>query len=509
MSAGEDVSAGALLRRSAETWPNRVAVIDGSETPLSYRDLDRRATGIAEALRRRGLVPGSRLAILSGNCIDYAALIFGAARAGVVLVHLSLRASGQELGSLLRRGGARMLLLGPAAPDAANFADSVEGLAVHRLAELRDSGYDGQIEADHDEPRSDLPYAMTFTGGTTGMPKGVIVSHRGRAGQARIIAQAFGMHADDVIAVATPMFHVAGLFVWFQPAIAAGATCVLLGAWDVNIFADMVERHRVTATMLVPTQLIDLLRRGQALDRQLASLQRIVYAGAPMPRAVLEELLQRFPWIEFIENYGQSELGAVTVRRGADLPAKAGSVGRALPGLELAVMRPDGTQAPHGEAGELVCRGGNQLLAYDGDAAASAALYPYGGNWLATGDIATIDHDGFVTLVDRAKDMIICGGENIYPAEIENALHRHGDVAECAVVGQADGRLGEVPVAFVVLRAGGKASADDFIAFCLGQLPRYKRPRTVHFVDSLPKTAIGKIQKNQLREALATGSFHV
>lgn len=508
MNAKTDTTAGALLAEAAENFPDHVALHDAHERGLrlrlTYAELDRQATAMAHWLVRNELGAGRRIAILSTNCATYAVLVFAAARAGAVVVHLSLRANGAEMGQVLLRSGAEMLLTGPGAPtdrELERWAPGLPRMALSQLAELA-----GELPATGalPTPDSSAPFAMTFTGGTTGVPKGVLVNHRARAGQARIIAEAFELQSDDVVAVATPMFHVAGQFVWFQPAVAACATCVLLGAWQVEAFLQAVMRYRVTAVMLVPTQLIDLLRRGDDLEARMASMKRVVYAGAPMPGAVLDELLRRLPWIEFIENYGQSELGAVTVRRGADLPAKAGSVGRALPHLDVAIMRPDGSLAAPGEAGELVCRGDNHLLAYDSDPEATAALFPYGNDWLATGDVAVMDADGFVTLVDRAKDMIICGGENIYPVEIENVLHGHEAVSECAVVGQADARLGEVPVAFVVRRDGASTSETDLTDFCLNVLPRHKRPRSVQFLSSLPKTAVGKIQKNLLREQLTS-----
>lgn len=509
MTGTEDITAGALLAQAAQFQPDGVALIEalepgmepGMDKRITYAALDSYATTIACWLVQEGLGPGSRIAILSGNCATYAALVFAAARAGTIAIHLSLRASGAEMGQLLSRCGAEILFFGPDVPDQTEMEQCAPGIRRMTFSALVEAAQEASATAALPLLDAAEPYAITFTGGTTGVPKAVLVNHRGRAGQARTIAEAFGLGTDDVVAIATPMFHVAGQFVWFQPAIAACASCVLLGRWDIEGFLQAVSRHQVTAVMLVPTQLIDLLRRGRDLEARMASLKRIVYAGAPMPPAVLDELLLRLPWIEFVENYGQSELGAVTVRRGSDLPAKAGSVGKALPNLKVAVMRQDGGLASPGEPGELVCRGDNHLLAYDSDPVATAALYPYGDGWLATGDVAVIDADGFVTLVDRAKDMIISGGENIYPVEIENVLHRHEAVSECAVVGRADARLGEVPVAFVVRRDDCAVSTEELIAYCLEVLPRHKRPRDVLFLDALPKTAVGKIQKNLLRDA--------
>ena len=419
------------------------------------------------------------------NGADYAALYFGSARAATVLMNLSLRSAPNEIRETLAVSRARRLFHDGAGMDA-EIPDHRFGAPFPRCLDRIDT------------LSPDDPFCITYTGGTTGKARGVLVSHRARAGQAHAIAKAFGFTSDDVVCVSTPMAHVAGLFVCFQPAIAAGATCVLLPRWEAGAFLDQGERHGVTATVMVPTQLIDVMAHETFRPERLRALQRVVYAGAPMPASVLDRLMEALPWVEFIENYGQSELGALTVRRGADLPAKMGSIGRIIDGVELAVFRPDGTRAAPGEVGELCCRGPNALLCYDGEPEATQALYKFGADWVATGDAATCDEDGFYTLVERLRDMIVRGGENIYPAEIENALFGHPAVAECAVIGVPDNRLGEVPAAFVVPAAD--ADAQRLIAFCETRLARHKVPRIVRFVDELPKTAVGKVRKNILRD---------
>jgi fatty-acyl-CoA synthase len=319
------------------------------------------------------------------------------------------------------------------------------------------------------------------------------------------VAAAFGFKARDIVCVSTPMAHVAGLLVCFVPAMAVGACCVLQPRWDAGLFFDLVEQHAVTASLMVPTQLYDILAHDEFAARRLASVQRIVYAGAPMPAALLARLMDQLPWIEFIENYGQSELGALTVRRGADLPAKAGSIGRAIDGIDIAVLGRDGGVVADGQPGELCCRGVNLLLGYDRDPAATAALRKYGPDWLATGDAAIRDADGFYTLIDRIRDIVISGGENIYPSEVEAVLRAHPAVADCAVFGVPDARLGEVPVAHVILAKGGSVDAAALIAHCAGGLARYKTPRSIRIVTGLPRTAIGKVQKNRLRDEYPTG----
>jgi fatty-acyl-CoA synthase len=457
----------------------------------SYAELDAAADAVARAIGAAGLSKGDRIAVLSQNSLDSAAMYFGSAGAGTVLIHLSRRSAEDEIRQILGQSGARLLF-----HDGVSLETDIP--KVRFGEEFAAFAADSRSAIDIDLSPDD-PFCITYTGGTTGRPRGVLVSHRARAGQARAIAKAFGITGEDVVCVSTPMAHVAGLFVCFQPAIAVGATCVLLERWDAGLFLDNAEAHGVTATVMVPTQLIDLLAHEAFRPERLAALRRVVHAGASMPPPVLARLMGTLPWVEFIENYGQSELGALTVRRGVDLPAKAGSIGRAIKGVGLAVLGADGMPVAVGEVGELCCRGSNALLGYDGEPDATEALYKYGGSWVATGDAAHRDKDGFYFLVERLRDMIIRGGENIYPVEIENVLFGHPDVAECAVIGISHPRLGEVPVAYVVRKAGAAAGEATLIDHCAAHLARHKKPAVIHFIDELPKTAVGKIRKNVLR----------
>ena len=317
---------------------------------------------------------------------------------------------------------------------------------------------------------------------------------------AETIAASFGLAPDDVICISTPLFHVAGLLVWFQPAVSVGATCVLQNVWEAGDFMGLAETHHVTAVMMVPTQIIDLLGHPAFDPDRLKTVRCIAYAGAPMPPAVLEEAREALPWIEFIENYGQSELGSVTVRRGRELPDKAGSVGKAISSVETAIIVSAGTFADCGQPGELCVRGPGALLEYLNDPEETASLYKYGDGWVATGDIAQIDAEGFVTLVDRVRDVIISGGANLFPTEIENALYQHPAVEVCAVFAIPDARLGEVPATHVVCRNGLQVTEQELVDFCATRLSGHKQPRIVKLVDALPRTAVGKIRKNALRQ---------
>ena len=496
----EIILAGTLLGNAAAAVPGRLAVIDPQKS-LDYGALDRTADAVARALVRHGVAKGDRIAVLARNGVDFARLFFGAARAGAVLVTLSARNSAAEIHEIVERTRARLLFHDDALDDGLDLAVPAVrfGEDFDRFAQT--GGPEGAPRA----VRPDDPLCITFTGGTTGAPRGVLVSHRSRCAVAAGVAAAFGFSGRDIVCVSTPMAHVAGLLVCFVPAMAVKASCVLQPRWSAGLFFDLVERHAVTASLMVPTQLYDILAHEEFAARRLGSLQRIVYAGAPMPAALLARLMDQLPWIEFIENYGQSELGAVTVRRGADLPAKAGSIGRAIDGVDIAVLGADGNTVADGQPGELCCRGVNLLLGYDRDPAATAALRKYGPDWLATGDVAVRDRDGFYTLIDRIRDIVISGGENIYPSEVESVLRDHPAVADCAVFGVPDARLGEVPVAHVILAEGGSVSAAGLIAHCAAGLARHKTPRSIRIVTGLPRTAIGKVRKNRLRDEYPSG----
>ncbi len=503
--------AGEILRLAAARFPDKAALIDG-ERRLSYREFDRAANRAANALIALGLAKGSRIAIVSPNSIEFAILYFGAARAGVIAAMPSTRATVQDLAYMLDKIGAEALFFSGTLAGTIGAARKPVASLKHAIALGPVAGaagpsipFESFIALGDDAPpdvRLDLddPLAMTFTGGTTGFPKGVLVTHRARYATVVTCNVEFGLDERDVVLVATPMFHAAGLFVWFKPAVMLGCTCVLMAGWDAGRFVGIVERHAVTGTLLVPTQLADLAADERFSAERLKTLRHINYAGAPMPLALFDRLRAALPDVAFTENYGQSETGPMTIRRAFHPHDKRTSVGRPAHNIEARVVDAGGRDVPPGVVGEIVTRGPHVLREYWGDPEQTAALFRSGDGWLWTGDLGVRDADGFISLIDRSKDMIIAGGENIYPAEIENALYEHEAVAECAVFGIPDDRWGEVPAAHVVLHGGVRLGEDVLIAFLESRVARHKRPRVVRFVESLPKTAVGKIQKNLIRE---------
>jgi acyl-CoA synthetase (AMP-forming)/AMP-acid ligase II len=502
---------GEILRRSATRAPDKIAVI-GGDRQISYRALDAASDRAAGALAALGLAKGARAAILAPNVFEYPILYFGAARAGVILANLSTRATATDLAYMLRKTGVEVLFFWH--DYAANVTQACRDVpGVRHLVAIGAGSpagpgtmtFDGFMALGSGAPPAIAlaetdPLSMTFTGGTTGFPKAVLSTHKARAATVATCVAEFGLAERDALIVATPMYHAAGLYVWFQTGIMLGCTCVLQAQWDPRFFADLVERHRATAVLLVPAQLAQLMNDPDFSASRLATLRHINYAGAPMPPALLDRLMAALPQVGFTENYGQSETGGpIAVRRPSHPPAVRGSVGLPAHNVETRIVDIDGNEVPPGVVGEIVTRGDNLLAGYWDEPEQTAALFKSGGGWLWTGDLGMRDENGFITLVDRSKDMIVSGAENIYPTELENALLKHPAVAECAAFGMPDDRWGEVPAAHVVLHPGTAVSEEDLIAFVADQIARFKRPRLIKLVEHLPKTAMGKVQRGVIR----------
>jgi acyl-CoA synthetase (AMP-forming)/AMP-acid ligase II len=339
---------------------------------------------------------------------------------------------------------------------------------------------------------------LIYTSGTTGRPKGVMLDHANVLATAELIVAWFEMTEETRSLLVLPLFHVNGVMVSVVSPLLAGGTTYIAERFDAATFWTTVQRARPTFFSAVPTIYALLVSQpGEQADTK--NLRYVICGAAPMPRELIGEFEQRFG-VPVVEGYGLSECTVVCTANPVHGVRKAGSVGLALPGVEVGVVDPAGQLLPAGQAGEVVVRGPNVMRGYLGRPAESAEVLR--GGWLHTGDVGRFDDAGYLTLVDRVKDLIIRGGENIYPKEIEDVLYAHPAVLEAAVVGRPDAVFGEQPVAFVALRPGRSAVPDELIEHCLGSLARYKVPREVYLETVLPKNAIGKIAKPTLRERL-------
>lgn len=509
---------GEILAYWARQTPHRPAIL-GAGGEVSFAALDRRANRFTHALLGLGLGPGARIVIMSRNRAEYPAIHFGAARCGHVLVHVSPRYTPAELAFVLEQTNAA-LLIGDAGALGVFAAARGDLAAPPRVIALDDGnagdhpGFTDFVAGQPDSApavtiEADDAFSVTYTGGTTGDPRGAVASHAGRLLSARAGVEDFGLEARDIVAVTTPLCHAAGLFTWYQSAAMAGAAAVLMAKWDAGEFIAVVGKHRITAAFVVPAQLIMLLDCPDFDARRLASLRLLAIGGAPSSTELIARAEAAMPGCTLLRAYGSTESGHLTCQHPADRTGVAESVGRPGRHIEIAVLDRRGKPVAPGEVGEIATRGRHNMLAYFDDPAATANYFRSADGWGWTGDMATVDANGFITLVGRRDDVIISGGMNIYPAELEKVLARHEAIAECAVFAVADTLWGEVPAAAVVRHAGAKATETELTAFCARNIAPFKCIKSVIFMDDLPRTAAGKPRRHVLRkrhaEAMPTG----
>ncbi len=500
---------GDILENAAARAPDKTAVICGDEQ-FSYGELDARANQFANALMAADLARGHNVAIMSANQLNYLEIFFGAAKSGGVLAHLSARFSPEELAAVINRTDVEAIFVH------ANLLENVLAIRDQVPVLKRVIVFGGEAEVEGVEAYKDFlgdapdtkpdvaiadsdAYCITYTGGTTGFPKGAVVSHASRVIGSVRAAREMDIEDTDIICCSSPLFHIAGLQIWMQTGILLGLTCVLMPAWDPKVFMDLCEKHGITAAFMVPTQINGIISHPEFSKEQLKTLRYMNFGASPTSEAQLRRQMEILPNVTWQEQYGQTEAGNLTVRPVAANLEKPESVGKAYSDLDLAILGADDRPLPAGEIGEVASRGTNVMMHYYKQPEETEAAFTADG-WIRTGDVGFLDEDGFLFLVDRSKDMIISGGENVYPTEIEGVLYQHDAVNECAVFGIPDDHWGELPAAHIVLGVGQTVTEEELINFCADRMARHKRPRMIKFVDSLPKTAVGKIQKNAIRE---------
>ena len=508
-----DVTVGDLLREAAERWPARIALIEGhadgtSGRRWSHRELLDRCEQVATALGRR-FVPGERIAVWAPNAPEWVVMEYAAALAGLVLVTVNPGYVARELDYVLRQSGASGLFLvkehrgNPMAAIASAVAPNIPGLRAVIDIENEAALLEGTDEgAELPDVRPGDAAQIQYTSGTTGFPKGVVLSHRSLANNARHYYAVLGLSEGATTMAMTPLFHTTGCSMAVLGAIQAGSPLVVLRQFAADAALDLIEREGVVATLGVPTMLIAMLAAQKAKPRDLSNLKIIACGGAMVAPELVREFKDLFG-VSFHIAYGQTESSPLLtlIRPSDSFVDGTTTIGRPMPSTDIGIFDPAGDRVLGcGEIGEIRARSYAVMIGYHNDPDATAKTVDSDG-WLHTGDLGTMDDRGFVTITGRVKDMIIRGGENLFPAEIENVLLEHPAVAEVAVVGVPDDLMGEEVAAFIRLTPGAALDCATLKAHCRERMAAQKTPEHWIAVEAWPMTGSGKIQKFALRDS--------
>jgi acyl-CoA synthetase (AMP-forming)/AMP-acid ligase II len=510
----------AMAAATAEQGGDRLAVADG-DTRLTWAELHDEARTFGAALVASGVEPGDRVALWAPNSAEWIVAALGLFSAGAVLIPVNTRFKGAEAADILARSRARALVTvtdflgtdylallagtgtdlpdlqtivvaqGPAPGDAVPW----DGFRARATDTTR-----AEVDRRRAAVRADDPSDILFTSGTTGTPKGVVMTHGRTLCVATDWVAMTGLGPDDRYLMVNPYFHMFGLKAGILACVAAGATMYPEPVFDVDRVLRRVADERITVLPGAPTLYQSILSSPDRDRYDLSSLRVAVTGAADIPVELIRRIVDELPFPTVVSGYGLTEGGTASATDLGDDPETiATTVGRARPGFEIRIVGDGDTDFPAGETGEILLRGPSVMTGYLDDPDATAqALSPEG--WLRTGDLGVLDERGNLRIVGRSKDMFIVGGFNAYPAEIENRLLGHPDVQQAAVIGIPDERLGEVGMAFVVTRSGRPAAGAEILAWCRDQMANYKVPRAIEIVDELPVNATGKIEKNVLRE---------
>jgi long-chain acyl-CoA synthetase len=497
------VALDALVGQTAKTAPDRIAVIDG-ERQLSYAGLDDLINRVAAAMQANGLKPRDVISICALSSIEYVATFLGALRAGVAVAPLAPSSTPRDFAAMLKDSGARILFMdqGTAAAMGAS-ADVALRVALDDSAWGRP--FSAWCAAPGTKPKPvtidpDSTFNIIYSSGTTGTPKGIVHSHYLRWCQyGQLDPLAFG--PDAVMLLSTPLYSNTTL-VCFNPTFAGGGTVVLMKKFDARYFLELSEKHRATYTMLVPVQYRRIMALPDFERFDLSSYQMKFCTSAPFAANLKADILKRWPG-GLTEFYGMTEGGGSCVLLAHEHPDKLHTVGQPMPDHEIRLIDDDGKPVAVGEIGEIVGHSQVIMQGYLNQPAKTAETFWHdqtGKCFVRTGDVGRFDADGFLTLMDRKKDMIISGGFNIYPSDLEEVLAGHDDVAEAAVVGMPSEEWGETPVAFVVLKSGASVDAAALKSWTNSRVGKTQRLADVVIVDTLPRSAIGKVLKRELRD---------
>jgi fatty-acyl-CoA synthase len=494
-----------LIERNAAFAPDKAALVFEGEV-LSYAAFHARIVQTARALQSEfGVAKGDRVAILSLNRPDYLVLLYACARLGAMLVPLNWRLAVAEQLFILSDSGAKLLALEQAFAailPALENGQPGTGIIGLDFVPANAGSFDQLLTHAHGDDRDAgaslaCPLLIVYTSGTTGRPKGAVLRQEALLWNAVMSQHMHGLTSGDHVLTVLPFFHVGGLNIQTTPALQFGATVTIHARFTPDTALATIERERPTLTVLVPATIQAVTDHPDWATTDLSSLKAVSTGSTIVPQHLIDRVVAR--GVPVLQVYGSTETCPVAVytRLGGDL-SRTGSTG--LPGLccEAAVVDDDGNEVPPNTPGEIVIRGPNVFTEYWGNPEATRETLQHG--WYRSGDLGMRDADGYFWMHDRKKNLIISGGENIYPAEVERVLLEHPDIRECGVIGRPDPRWDEVPVAYVIRHPGCSVEAEALKAHVLTQLARFKVPRDIVFVDDLPRTALGKVQHFRLRE---------
>jgi fatty-acyl-CoA synthase len=506
-----------LLRRTAARWPHKTGIVCGS-TRWTWRQFDDVVNRLAAGLHGAGIAQGERVGVLARNSHGFAALRFALARLGAVMVPVNFMLNADEAAYILGHAGARVLAvdsslaaLGRAAAANATHRTAIERLlwipsedGAPRPADWGAADLDLLALADTNAAPPETPIGehdllqIVYTSGTESLPKGAMLTHRAVIDQYVSCIVEGGMDDNDVWLHALPLYHCAQLDVFLGPAVYLGATCHITAKPTPDNLLPMLQAQGISAFFAPPTVWIGLLRSPLFDAQALAGLRKGYYGASIMPVAVMRELVERLPRMRLWNLYGQTEIAPLaTVLKPEDQLRKPGSAGRAVLNVETRVVDDDLRDVPTGQVGEIVHRSPHLMQGYFNDPERTAAAFA--GGWFHSGDLGVIDDEGYITVVDRKKDMIKTGGENVASREVEETIYRLPQVSEVAVVGVPHPHWVEAVTAIIVVKAGETLSESQVLAHCAACMASFKAPKRVVFVDALPKNPSGKLLKRQLR----------
>jgi fatty-acyl-CoA synthase len=503
-----------VLADTVARYPEREAlVVRHQDVRLTWRELARKVERTARGLAGLGLKPGERIGLWSANCLEWILLQLASPRAGLVLVNVNPAYGSHELSFVLRKSGMRAIFLGQQDaradyPAILREAAGDERLPLEHTVLFGDESWErmlarGVVVPGYAASGRDVAN-IQYTSGTTGSPKGVLLTHRNLLNNAALVGGRMNLTAEDRVCSPVPLYHCFGCVMASLAAVVRGSALILPAPrFDVLATLEAIHNERATAIYGVPTMFIAQLEHPEFSRFDLSSLRTGIMAGSPCPIEVMKRVVGQMNCSELTIAYGQTESSPVITMSRVDDPLelRVSTVGQVMPNTEIKVVSPVGETVPAETQGELCTRGYLVMKGYDGeDEATRRAIDPEG--WLHTGDLAVMRSDGYLRITGRARDMIIRGGENVYPREVEEFLYTHPKIADVQVVGLPDIKLGEIVAAWIRLRAGETATVEEVRGFCRGKIAHFKIPEHIRFVESFPMTVTGKVQKFLIRDAM-------